>query len=351
MRAESREPAQYHGEPSQRSPVLAFLLTLLCPGLGAAYLGKPLRGLLTCLLFVCGAGAFVSAWTELKFFPALPLLVLLSGWAVLAVLLGADAAQSARRAGSSYILVGANHLVVYATIFLLAFALPLLVLTHHTGTRLWTLVWVRGDSMYPTLVDGDLLLVDRTAYYEATPNAGDLVLFRDQPGAGGELLLGRIIGLPNDEIGIRGASPLIEGVPLPRLLLTGLGSDDHDPAFAGLPDVVGVPLGTVTFSEVNRDAGYLVAESPGTMGTVFEPFRLGEEDYYILFDNRGRLGDSRELGPVLRSQIVGEALFIAFSRARDHLCPPPLQTEVFSCEGAIRWDRVARRTEPTPTTF
>ena len=348
MSAELQQPARYDGEPARRSPFVACLMTAICPGLGAAYLGRPLRGLLTSLLFICGAGLFVSVWTELKFFPLLPLLVLFAGWVVVVSLLGFDAMGAARRHGDRYILKGSNHLVVYVAIFLVAYALPLLGLVHYTSTTLWTLVWVRGDSMYPTLVEGDLLLVDRTAYREEGPRPGDLVLFRED--VDGDLLLGRVIAIPNDEIGIQDGSPSIEGAPLPRLMLTGLEHGISD-ALPALPEESSVFQGVVSYTEVNRDAGYLVAETSTTRGTVFAPFRLDEREYYVLFDNRGRFGDSRELGPVGRAQILGEALFIAFSKSQNHVCPPPFPQDAFVCEGPVRWNRVARRTEPTPTSF
>lgn len=59
---------------------------------------------------------------------------------------------------------------------------------------------VRDRSMAPTLLPGDRLLVDRSAYRHRTPQRGDLVVLRD-PEEEDRLLLKRVVGLPGDLIG------------------------------------------------------------------------------------------------------------------------------------------------------
>ena len=333
MTEEAVQTVDYRGEPARRSPTVAFLLTLMCPGLGSAYLGSALKAALTALLFASAAGAFVSLWTALKFFPALPLVVFIVGWVAVATMLGLDAAKEAEAVGDDYILKGTNHPIVYLAIALVAYLLPLAGLASYTGNRLWTLVWVQGDSMYPTLAEGDLLLVDQTAYLNDSPDAGDLVLFQVEVGGDQTLLLGRIIGLPNDEVAVMEASPIIGGEPLPRGGLLNQQDAPGYPELANLLAGVGQMPGTLTFTERNRGVGYLTAESHTTMGTMFEPIVLGHSEYYVLYDNRSQFGDSRELGALLRDQIVGEAVFVAYSNDPND---------------GVRWERVARRVQPAP---
>ena len=44
---------------------------------------------------------------------------------------------------------------------------------------------------------------------------------------------------------------------------------------------------------------------------VYEfPLTLGEDEYFVMGDNRTNSRDSREIGPIKRSQIRGEALAV-----------------------------------------
>ena len=50
MREHQNDMALYLGEPKQRQPWVAFFMTLVCPGLGALYLGRLLKGVSICLM-------------------------------------------------------------------------------------------------------------------------------------------------------------------------------------------------------------------------------------------------------------------------------------------------------------
>jgi nickel-type superoxide dismutase maturation protease len=53
---------------------------------------------------------------------------------------------------------------------------------------------VEGDSMAPTFVAGERVLINKIAYWFATPRVGDVVVVRD-PRARERLLLKRIAGV------------------------------------------------------------------------------------------------------------------------------------------------------------
>lgn len=55
---------------------------------------------------------------------------------------------------------------------------------------------VRGDSMSPTLRDGELCLLDRTCFEARAPQRGDVVVFRH----GRDLFTKRIFGAPGDTL-------------------------------------------------------------------------------------------------------------------------------------------------------
>jgi len=312
--------------------VVAFVLTLVCPGLGSAYLGNVLKGTLICLLFIAGAGAFVAFVTAFKFFPGLALVVFFASWASFSLLLAFDAAAEAGRLGDEYVIGGGNHIVIYTLMALGTYFLPLTALYQYTDARLWTLVEIADDGMYPTLLPGDVVLVDRTAYLRETPVAGEVVAVRieglDRP------RLARIIGIPGDRVEVVDSVPWVNGDPLPRVPV-GISGRDH-PAVLALVDAVPPPTGALAATELNRGVEYLTADALGGAGSIFEAVLLGAHEFYTLRDNRLYRGDdgfadSRDYGALWLGAIIGRPLYIAYSSESG---------------GECRWERVARRVQP-----
>ena len=126
-----------------------------------------------------------------------------------------------------------------------------------------SLVIVRGASMSPALRDGDLVLVTRGF---SEPRRGSVVLLNMRQEAGPRFQVKRLAGLPGERIVFEDGLLYIDGVHHP------------EPYLGGMPATVG--LGRLT-SEV------------------------GEDEYYVLGDNRAHSTDSRLYGQVLRSDIVG----------------------------------------------
>jgi signal peptidase I len=120
---------------------------------------------------------------------------------------------------------------------------------------------VAGDGMTPLLHDGDVVVVDTAAYDSASPRRGDVVLFQES----GERIA-RIVGLPGEEVAIARGVVEIDGSPL---------SEPYLPA--------------------------------GTQSTApQESYSVPAGEYFVLHDNRIRMADSRTLGFVPRSAIVGK---------------------------------------------
>lgn len=61
---------------------------------------------------------------------------------------------------------------------------------------------VSGQSMQPTLHNGDRLLINKFSIYLHSPNQGDVVTFQD-PSNQGRYLVKRVIGIPGDRIEIK----------------------------------------------------------------------------------------------------------------------------------------------------
>lgn len=129
---------------------------------------------------------------------------------------------------------------------------------------------VYGNSMYPTLENGDKLLTDKISYRFTDPKRFDIVIFsyNYQPNT---YFIKRVIGLPGETVRIDEQGNIyIDG----ELLEEHYGREPME--YAGL---------------------------------AANDFVLGEDEYFVLGDNRNDSEDSRfpDVGAVNRSQILGRA--------------------------------------------
>ncbi len=130
---------------------------------------------------------------------------------------------------------------------------------------------VEGSSMDDTLTDGDNLLVDEFTFHFFKPKRYDIVVFPDRERGG--YIIKRIIGLPGEKVEIAQGIVLINGVIL---------------------------------------KGEIYGKAPiADAGTLKEhPMLLGEDEYFVLGDNRNESVDSRNetIGAVKRKEIAGRAV-------------------------------------------
>ena len=119
-------------------------------------------------------------------------------------------------------------------------------------------VRMAGDSMAPTLQNGEVVLVDRAAKFWKTPSRGDVVAFYD-PATGG-LLLRRIVALEGELVDVKDGRVYIDGCPL--------GESDYLPGEtpAADSDAVTVPQGTVYV--LSDDRAYNGDSRDSTVGCV-----------------------------------------------------------------------------------
>jgi signal peptidase I len=134
---------------------------------------------------------------------------------------------------------------------------------------------IPSASMEDTLLIGDRVLVDRISWRLSQPERGDIVVFH--PPFDGPVLIKRIIGLPNDEISLRGGFVYINGQRLdePYVRRVDGRPEPSDPFSNGLP------------------------------WSLQEPYKVPAGSYFVMGDNRTDSGDSREFGPIKRAQFVG----------------------------------------------
>jgi len=128
---------------------------------------------------------------------------------------------------------------------------------------------VSGESMKNTLNHGDHLIVDKITYRFRDPVRYDIIVFPFQYKED-TYYIKRIIGLPGETVQIADGSIYIDG----ELLKESYGR------------------------EVIRDPGLAA-----------EPIALGDDEYFVLGDNRNESADSRDpsVGVIHRKDIIGRA--------------------------------------------
>ena len=138
-------------------------------------------------------------------------------------------------------------------------------LVYSVGSR----VEVSGSSMNPVLNSGDVVLINRIVYALGMPSRYDIAVFEKENSS---LNMKRIIGLPGETVQIKDNLVYINGKPL-----------DADDA-----------LGQATIA-----------------GTAEFPIDLGEDEYFLLGDNRESSEDSRfsGIGTIKREQLTGKVWF------------------------------------------
>ena len=139
--------------------------------------------------------------------------------------------------------------------------------------------YVKGASMEPNFYDHEYLIIDEISYRFSPPERGQVVVFR-YPLNPQEYFIKRVIGLPGEEVEIKGGHVWIYNSDQPEGFRL---QEDY------LPDDL------LTYSQSGGESGQRVS--------------IGLGQYYVLGDNRNASKDSRSFGPVNSSFITGKVLF------------------------------------------
>ena len=139
------------------------------------------------------------------------------------------------------------------------------LILHFVGQR----TVVNGSSMDTTLANGQNLVMDKLSYRFHDPERYDIIVFPYQH-AENTYYIKRIIGLPGDTVQVIDGYVYINGKKL----------DEH--------------------------YGAEVMEDPGIAA---EPIKLGDDEYFVLGDNRNHSSDSRvaSVGVLTRDMLIGRA--------------------------------------------
>lgn len=155
---------------------------------------------------------------------------------------------------------------ILSWVFYIAFVLVLTwVIITFVGQR----TRVDGRSMMNTLHDGDNLIVEKLSYRFSDPKRFDIIVF--PPTGKKEYYIKRIIGLPGETVQI----------------------DENGNIY-------------INGELLKENYGAETIQNPGRAAN---PITLGDDEYFVMGDNRNNSKDSRseEVGNVKRSQIIGRA--------------------------------------------
>jgi signal peptidase I len=124
--------------------------------------------------------------------------------------------------------------------------------------------YVEGASMEPSFHPNEYLIIDEISYRLSDPKRGDVVVFR-YPRDPKQFYIKRMIGLPGETIRIVNGNVFVNDAKLAEEYLSDL---------------------------------YLSKDTK-------EELTLGQNEYYLLGDNRANSLDSRVFGPVTDNHLIG----------------------------------------------
>lgn len=255
-------------------------------------------------------------------------------WAVDALLLRPWRARLARAAGKDAALIAEPGTVDYARSF---FPVALVVLL--LRSFVFEPYRIPSDSMMPTLLDGDFIIVNKYAYglrlpvlnrkvvAIGEPQRGDVVVFR-WPVDPSVNFIKRLVGLPGDHVEVHDNLIIINGKPLPfrvgpqryndgcyvnmSLAHEQLGAHDHEAIFCPVALDRAPVLPSCNRSNTR---GYVCGDEDAPGGLRAAPF-VGDVppgQYLMMGDNRDNSDDGRSWGYVPEENLVGKATRIWFN--------------------------------------
>ena len=150
------------------------------------------------------------------------------------------------------------------------YLLVVLCLTYLVITYVGQRTQVIGSSMETTLSNDDNLIVDKISYRFREPKRFDIIVFPYEY-ADETYYIKRVIGLPGESVRIDTSGQIY-----------------------------------INDSVLEESYGKEVIKEPGR---AFETITLGEDEYFVMGDNRNNSSDSRDpsVGNIHRNKIIGRA--------------------------------------------
>jgi signal peptidase I len=295
-----------------------------------------MRALYTVLPLLVGAGVLRLLVAErLDFSAVLLAITVVTGlvWAFDAAVLRPQRNAAARAAGRDPAAMPEPGTVDYARSF---FPVALVVLL--LRAFVFEPFRIPSDSMMPTLLDGDFIIVNKYAYglrlpvlnrkivATGEPQRGDVVVFR-YPLDPQTNFIKRLVGLPGDHVEVRDNRIVINGQPVP-FTLEGKYNDGCYVNLSKAEEQLGGHRHEAIFCPVAMDRAPVL---PSCNRSNTSGYVCGDEDapnyrrtppwsgevpagmYLMMGDNRDNSDDGRSWGFVPEENLVGKATRIWFN--------------------------------------
>lgn len=127
--------------------------------------------------------------------------------------------------------------------------------------------YVKGASMEPNFYDHEYLIIDELTYRFRDPYRGEIVVFK-YPRDPSQYFIKRVVGLPGETIEVTGGNVIIYNTQHPNGLML--------------------------------EETYLDETTTGKIRVT-----LGDDEYYVMGDNRDSSLDSRSFGAITRDDVIG----------------------------------------------
>lgn len=128
-------------------------------------------------------------------------------------------------------------------------------------------------SMEPTIMSTEISYIDKLAYHIGQPQLNDIIAFKPGNNVNASISIKRIVAMPRDKVLISGGKLYVNGEPVNNTMIT-----------------------TSSIKEAGLAATEII---------------LGDDEYFVLGDNRNSSEDSRfeTVGNVKRDRIIGKIWF------------------------------------------
>jgi signal peptidase I len=155
----------------KRKPILAFLLSLVTPGLGQIYNGQFKKGIFYLIGFLLAY--IVFSFLLSKFYGLIVYLIIILGFFVFILI---DALRGATKL-KAIALKPYNKWYIYLIIFLLSMVVIRPLLGWTIRNNIARAYKIPSSGMEPTLLVGDHLIADMKIYKGEKPKRGDIIIF------------------------------------------------------------------------------------------------------------------------------------------------------------------------------
>jgi signal peptidase I len=199
---------------------------------------------------------------------------------------------------------------------------------------------IPSDSMMPTLLDGDFIVVNKFAYGLRLPAVGTKILGIGEPQRGDVVVfhyppdpavnyIKRMVGLPGDHVQIVSDQLIINGQPVPlqadgrfddgcyhnmRLSTEILAKHTHQTLSCLTPDELSAPPGPTCNRRLERNYECVEPAVPGEHDhSDAAEMIVPPGSYLMIGDNRDNSSDGRYWGFVPEDHLVGKATRIWFN--------------------------------------